>query len=110
VVEDVVLLPATVVDVVEDVDVVAIVLGRVVVAKPVGSSIRKVLTAFRAAAGGCGIVVPVGTNAIVMSWPSSRRIPPAFEAGTSWPLVEVGDGHVSTEIEAGLPAQSWPFL
>ena len=80
---DVELLPATVVDVVDDVDVVAAVIGIVVVAKPVGSSIKKVLTAFRAAAGGFGIVAPFGTNAIVMSWPSPRRIPPAFEAATS---------------------------
>lgn len=83
VLEDVEPLPATVVVVVDAVDVVATVLGTVVVAKPLGSSTKKVATAFRATAGGFGIVVPFGTNAIVISWPSSSRIPLAFEAGTT---------------------------
>jgi hypothetical protein len=82
VVEAVEPLPASVVVVVADVDVVATVLGIVVVAKPVGSSTRNVETMLRAAAGGLGIVVPFGTKAMVISWPSLKRMPLAFEADT----------------------------
>ena len=65
--EDVVLAPAVVVGVVADVETIGAVLATVGVAKPLGSSTRKVATIVRAAAGGRGITAPFGRNAIVIS-------------------------------------------
>lgn len=99
-------LPGTVVvDEVADVDDVAIVLGIVVVAKPVGSSTMKAATALRAAAGGRGMTAPFGRKAIVIISPFSRCIWLAEEDGTIVPLVDVGVGQVSTESTPGLPSQ-----
>jgi hypothetical protein len=75
--------PATVVVVVDDVAGATVVLGSVVVAIPVGSSTMNVDTALRAAAGGCGITVPFGTKAIVISSPLAKRMPLAFDADTT---------------------------
>jgi hypothetical protein len=67
-------------------------------ATPDGSSVMKVVTAVRAAAGGCGTASPFGRKAIVMSWPSANRMPFALEAATRVPVVELGLGQVSTEM------------
>jgi len=106
---DVVLLvlPATVVDEVVDTAMGMVV---VVVANPLGSSMRNVATAWRATAGGRGMVTPLGRNAIVISWPFVNRRVLAWAAGTMWPVLAVGELHVSTSTWPGLVPQSLPFL
>ena len=102
VVELLVVEPATV----DDVLAVATGMVVVVVAKPLGSSMRNVATAWRAAAGGRGMATPFGRKAIVISSPFVSRTLFACAAGTTWPVFAVGELHVSTSTWPGLDPQS----
>lgn len=72
-VEDVVAGPIVVV-VVATVDGIVLVVDVGAVA--VGFSMRKSWMSLRAATGGCGMATPLGSSAMVMSWPFTKRTAP----------------------------------